>query len=64
MLDVHMLDSRRSSDDKGAIHVNIQRLVMRELSILQVCLEEEYCVNIHLYLQDIIIMKREEKIQG
>ena len=34
---------------------------MRELSILQVCFEEEYCVNIHLYLQDIIIMKREEK---
>ena len=35
-----------------------------ELSILQVCLEEGYCVNICVYLQDIIIMKKEKKIHG
>ena len=34
------------------------------LSILQVCLEEEDHVGIHIHLQDIIIVKREEKIQG
>ena len=64
MLDVHVLDSRWSSGDHDAIHVNIQSLVMRKLSILQVCIEEEYCVNIHVYLQDIIIIKKEEKIHG
>jgi len=42
----------------------IQRLVMWELSLLQACLEEEDCVSIHVYLQDIIFMKREDKIQG
>ena len=35
-----------------------------ELSLLQVCLEEEDCVNIHVYLQDIIFMKREDVIRG
>ena len=42
----------------------IQRLVMWELSLLQACLEEEDCVIIHVYLQDIIQMKRVGKIQG
>ena len=31
------------------------------MNILQVCLEEEDHVGIHIYLEDIIIMKREEK---
>jgi len=34
------------------------------LSLLQACLEEEDCVNIQVYLQDIILMKRVGKIQG
>ena len=34
------------------------------LSLLQACLEEEDCVIIHVYLQDIIQMKRVGKIQG
>ena len=34
------------------------------LSLLQACLEEEGCVIIHVYLQDIIQMKRVGKIQG
>ena len=42
----------------------IQRLVMWELSLLQACLGEEDCVIIHVYLQDIIQMKRVENIQG
>ena len=33
------------------------------LSLLQACLEEEDCVIIHVYLQDIIQMKRVGKIQ-
>jgi hypothetical protein len=37
---------------------------MWELSLLQACLEEEDCVSIHVYLQDIIFMKREDKTQG
>ena len=37
---------------------------MWELSLLQACLEEEDCVIIHVYLQDIIQMKRVENIQG
>ena len=37
---------------------------MWELSLLQACLEEEDCVIIHVYLQDIIQMKRVGKIQG
>ena len=37
---------------------------MWELSLLQACLEEEDCVSIQVYLQDIIFMKREDKIQG
>ena len=36
---------------------------MCELSLLQACLEEEDCVIIHVYLQDIIQMKRVGKIQ-
>ena len=43
---------------------NYQRLVMWVLSLLQACLEEEDCVVIHVYLQDIIQMKRVGKIQG
>ena len=43
---------------------NYQRLVMWVLSLLQACLEEEDCVIIHVYLQDIIQMKRVGKIQG
>ena len=39
-------------------------LAMWELSLLQACLEEEYCMNIHVYLQGIILMKRVGKIQG
>ena len=50
--------------DQGAIQGIIQRLVMWELSLLQVCLEEKYFVIIHVYIQDIIFMKREDKIQG
>ena len=42
----------------------IQRLVMWVLRLLQACLEEEDCVIIHVYLQDIIQMKRVGKIQG
>ena len=34
------------------------------LSLLQACLEEEDCMIIHVYLQDIIQMKRVGKIQG
>ena len=34
------------------------------LSLLQACHEEEGCVIIHVYLQDIIQMKRVAKIQG
>ena len=34
------------------------------LSLLQACLEEEGCVIIHVYLQDIIQTKRFGKIQG
>ena len=34
------------------------------LSLLQACLEEEDCVIIHVYLQDIIQMKRVGKILG
>jgi len=34
------------------------------LSLLQACLEEEDCVIIHVYLQDIIQTKRVGKIQG
>ena len=37
---------------------------MWELSLLQACLEEEDCVIIHVYLQDIIQTKRVRKIQG
>ena len=37
---------------------------MWELSLLQACLEEEDCVIIHVYLQDIIQTKRVGKIQG
>ena len=37
---------------------------MWELSLLQACLEEEDCVIIHVYLQDIIQMKRVGKSQG
>ena len=37
---------------------------MWELSLLQACLEEEDCVIIHVYLQDIIQMKRVGKILG
>ena len=50
-------------DDQGATREVIRRLVMRELSILQVCLEEEDRVDIHVNLQDIIIVNRKEKIQ-
>ena len=42
----------------------IQRLVLCVLSLLQACLEDEVCVVIHVYLQDIIQMKRVGKIQG
>ena len=42
----------------------IQRLVRWVLCLLQACLEEEDCVIIHVYLQDIIQMKRVGKIQG
>ena len=55
---------RRICIDQSVIQGLIQRLVMWELSLLQTCLEEEDCVNIHVYLQDIILMKRVEKIQG
>ena len=34
------------------------------LSLLQACLEDEDCVIIHVYLQDIIQMKRVGNIQG
>ena len=34
-----------------------------ELSILQACLEEYDGVDIHVHLQDIILVKREGKIQ-
>ena len=37
---------------------------MWELSLLQACLGEEDCVIIHVYLQDIIQMKRVGKSQG
>ena len=43
---------------------NYPKIGHEELSLLQACLEEEDCVSIHVYLQDIIFMKREEKIQG
>ena len=61
LLEVHLLVSRSFYGDQGGIQGFIQRLVMWELSLLQVCLEEEDCVNIHVYLQDIIFVKREEK---
>ena len=35
-----------------------------ELSIFQVCLEEQDGVDIHVHLQDIISMNKEEMIQG
>ena len=35
-----------------------------ELSIFQVCLEEQDGVDIHVHLQDIIVMNKEEMIQG
>ena len=37
---------------------------MRVLSLLQACLEEQDCVIIQVYLQDISQMKRVGKIQG
>ena len=61
MREPHVLDSR---DDKDFIQNNIRRMVMRVLSLLQVCLDEEYRVSVHDYLQEIIIMKIEKKIQG
>ena len=36
-------------------------MVMRELSLLHVCLEEEDGVIYHVYLQDINIMKKKIK---
>ena len=38
----------------------IQRLVKWELSLRQVCLEDEDGVSSNVYLQDINIMKKEE----
>ena len=35
-----------------------------ESCILEACLEEEDCVNIHVYPQDIIILKKEDLSQG
>ena len=61
---MHVLISRRVCVDQGVIQGIIQRLVMWELSLLQACLEEEVSVIIHVYLQDIIQMKRVGKIQG
>ena len=50
--------SRRLCVDQGGIQGFIQRLVMWELSLLQACLEEEDCVNLHVYLQDIILVNQ------
>ena len=55
-----MLVSRRVCVDQGAI----KELSKDWLCLLQACLEEEDCVIIHVYLQDIIQMKRVGKIQG
>ena len=59
-----MLVSRRVCVDQGAIRGIIQRLVMWVLSLLHACLEEDECMIIHDYLQDIIQMKRVGKIKG
>ena len=48
---------RRSSDDQDVQGV-IQRLVKWELSLWQVCLEDEDGVRSNVYLQDINIMKK------
>jgi hypothetical protein len=55
---------RTLNDDQCVIQGNIRRMVICELSLLQLCLEEYNWVDICVYLQDIIIMKEEEMIQG
>jgi hypothetical protein len=48
----------RSSDDQSDVQGVIRKTVMRDLSLWRACLEEEGYVSIHIYLQDIILMKR------
>ena len=50
--------------DQGAIKELSKDWSCESLSLLQACLEEEDCVIIHVYLQDIIQTKRVGKIQG
>ena len=59
-----MLVSRILWVDQGAIKELSKDWSLWVLSLLQACLEEEDCVIIHVYLQDIIQMKRVGKIQG
>jgi len=56
---------RWSSEDQGVIQDVIRRMVLGDLSLWLACLEEEEdWVSIHVYLQDIIVTKNEEMIQG
>ena len=56
---------RRLSDGQSGVQGVIRRIVMWELSLWRsVSWRNEDCVSIHAYLQDIIIMNLEEKIQG
>ena len=67
MLEDHMLASRLKGEDyvvTKEVFMELSKDWSCKLSILQACLEEEDCVNIHVYLQDIILMKRVGMIQG
>jgi hypothetical protein len=59
-----VLVSRSLCVDQGGIQGSIQRLVLCVLSLLLACLEEEDCVNTLVYLQDIIVMEREDITQS
>ena len=67
MLENRMLASRSKEGDYVMTKVLFMELSKdwscESLSLLQACLEEEDCVNIHVYLQDIILINREDMIQ-
>jgi hypothetical protein len=54
----------RSSDDQGVIQWVIQRMIIWDFSLLETCLKKYGGVRIHGNLQDIIILKKKELIQG
>jgi hypothetical protein len=53
---------KRLIDDQCVIQEVIQRVVLRELSLSQLCLEKEDWMNIRIYPQYIIIIKKIEMI--